>query len=919
MMTGIRKVISSIVVCAALVLTTVILIPKTVSAEDHGELQPGTPVKIDLASDRIHWFKFTSTKQQVIQLDSTGTVDVSVEIYKGSKSGPSIADDDNGAHDYYNFMCRCLIDAGTYWIKVIPDSTDVSPNNTAVTLSVLSHEKIADFTSAYFPNTLFRNYVYANFDVIDDGELTYDEMMLVTQIDVDNMNIDNLKGVELFKELEILSCNVCKLSSLNIPNMPKLNYVSCKDNNDKMDSLNVSNCPELIDLDCSYSEVTSLKVSGCDSLEDLTCIGNTDLKSLDVSGLTSLEAIWCAGCQISSLNLNGCTNLEYLDCNSNKLTSLDVSNLPVLDRLFCQGNQLTSLKLNNKLNLLQCYKNKLKNLDLTGLSNLYVLECEQNDLTDLDISSSLWLCSIYPDGWNESRKCYEGEIRYTSCRLKIDPSVKVTKGNSDPSEIVVDIDEEHFPDMNFRIHVCGIFDSDHDDKFSKIEIAAARLLDVSNSGVKTCKGIEYLTELEEFYCNGNSLTELDLTNNTKLTLLSCKNSTIKKLKIDTCTELNSINCFANNLSDLDISKNTKLSVLVCYDNPFASLDIYNCPQLVKAYKEGIKEETDNYVLYLSEDQSKLCCDKSLKIIIEKPTPIPTATATPTPTQIPAADPTVKPADNPSGYPTIVPTAKPTSVPSVTLSLDKTTADVICGKTLALKADIKGTSSEITWKSSDTKVATVDSSGKITAKMAGTVTITATATGKSANCTVTVLYKDVTNPKDFWFEPTNYLTAKGVVKGYDKQTKFKPANKCTRAQMVTFIWRLMGEPAPKAQTCKFSDVKQKDYFYKACIWGNENHIVEGYKNGTFGPQIVCARKHAVTFLWRLADKPQAKTAKNPFKDVKKSDYFYKATLWASEKGILAGYKDGTFRPNGDCLRRQMVTFLYKYDKKIYGRS
>ncbi|MBP5655904.1 MAG: S-layer homology domain-containing protein, partial [Clostridiales bacterium] len=258
---------------------------------------------------------------------------------------------------------------------------------------------------------------------------------------------------------------------------------------------------------------------------------------------------------------------------------------------------------------------------------------------------------------------------------------------------------------------------------------------------------------------------------------------------------------------------------------------------------------------------------------------------------------------------------PTSDPSVTLTLNKSADSVVCGKTDTLKATLKGSRAKITWTSSDPKVATVDADGKVTAKMAGSATITAAAAGKSASCTVTVLYKDVTKSKDFWFAPTNYLTAKGVVKGYDKQTKFKPANECTRAQMVTFIWRLMGEPAPKAKTCKFKDVKKSDYYYKACIWGNENHIVEGYKNGTFGPKIVCARKHAVTFLWRLAGQPNPASSENKFKDVKKSDYYYKATLWASEKGILAGYSDSTFRPNGNCLRRQMVTFLYKYDKFI----
>ena len=286
---------------------------------------------------------------------------------------------------------------------------------------------------------------------------------------------------------------------------------------------------------------------------------------------------------------------------------------------------------------------------------------------------------------------------------------------------------------------------------------------------------------------------------------------------------------------------------------------------------------------------------------------------------------VKPKTTPTATPTVTakPTAKATATatptPSVSLNLDKSSATVVCGKSLKLKATQDRTAVKVTWKSSDNKVATVDANGKVTAKMAGQATITATAAGKSATCTVTVLYKDVTNSKDFWYAPTNYLTAKGVVKGYANQTEFRPANNCTRAQMVTFIWRLQGEPKPKAATCKFSDVKKSDYFYKACIWGNENHIVEGYKDGTFGPQIVCARKHAVTFLWRLANKPSPKSKDNKFKDVKQSDYFYTATLWAAEKGILAGYSDKTFRPDGECLRRQMVTFLYKYDKFVNGKG
>ncbi|MCR4670140.1 MAG: S-layer homology domain-containing protein [Saccharofermentans sp.] len=253
-----------------------------------------------------------------------------------------------------------------------------------------------------------------------------------------------------------------------------------------------------------------------------------------------------------------------------------------------------------------------------------------------------------------------------------------------------------------------------------------------------------------------------------------------------------------------------------------------------------------------------------------------------------------------------------------LKLDKFKATVVCGKTLTLKATLEGSSDTVKWSSSDTKVATVDSKGKITAKMAGKVTITASAAGANAECTVTVLYKDVTNSSDFWYAPTNYLTAKGVVKGYANQTEFRPANECTRAQMVTFLYRLQGEPKTKSNKCQFPDVESSDYFYKPVIWATENGITTG-TNGMFNPKKVCTRAQTVTFLWRMAGKPNPGKNAKKFDDVKTTDYFYKATLWASEKKILAGYEDGTFKPDGKCLRRQMVTFLYKYDKYVNGKG
>ena len=278
---------------------------------------------------------------------------------------------------------------------------------------------------------------------------------------------------------------------------------------------------------------------------------------------------------------------------------------------------------------------------------------------------------------------------------------------------------------------------------------------------------------------------------------------------------------------------------------------------------------------------------------------------------------IKPAPTEAPKPTDKP--DPTKAATVTLKLNKTTTNIVCGATETLKATLKGSSSKITWKTSDKNIAAVDANGKITAKSAGTVTITATAAGKTAKCSVTVLYKDVTDSKDFWFAPTNYLTAKGVVKGYDNQTLFKPANECSRAQMVTFLYRLQGQPKTKATSCTFTDVKEGEYYYKPVIWAVEKGITTGYSDGTFKPQNVCTRAQTVTFLWRMANKPATKSKSCNFTDVKKTDYFYNAVIWASEKKIVAGYDNGTFKPNDKCLRRQMVTFLYKYDKYVNGKG
>ena len=456
----------------------------------------------------------------------------------------------------------------------------------------------------------------------------------------------------------------------------------------------------------------------------------------------------------------------------------------------------------------------------------------------------------------------------------------------------VAVNETNFPDQAFRAEVSLQYDKDKDGKLSSQEIKDVTVVNMKSKNIYSLKGIKFFTEATQLDCSGNHIARLDLSKNTKLILAVCDKNGMTDLTIGRNDDLMWFSAKENQIGSIDTSGCPKLKMLALYSNPLKTLDISKNECLIKAYKYGEKKtgEKDDKGLVFTSYKLKQISGGNISKLTEYYTLL--------------VDEDTKINAGSSDVP----------VSQGTIDLTSKTASVVCGSDLYLQVKYSGLQDGISWKSSDPKVATV-TGGAVVGKRAGKAVITVSSGDVSASCEVTVLYKDVADKKDFWYKPVNNMTALGIVKGYDKQTKFKPANKCTRAQMVTFIWRLEGSPKPKSKTCKFKDVKKSDYFYEACIWGNENHIVEGYKDGTFGPQITCARKHAVTFLWRLAGAGSMKGKKCKFKDVKKSDYYYEPVIWASENGILEGYKDGTFRPNGDCLRRQMVTFLDRYNEKM----
>jgi len=184
---------------------------------------------------------------------------------------------------------------------------------------------------------------------------------------------------------------------------------------------------------------------------------------------------------------------------------------------------------------------------------------------------------------------------------------------------------------------------------------------------------------------------------------------------------------------------------------------------------------------------------------------------------------------------------------------------------------------------------------------------ATKTEKIAKLAPKVSFNDV-KKSDFYYDAVQWAVELGVTTGTGPKT-FGPAEGCTRAQAVTFLWRAAGQPTAKNAKNPFTDVKKSDYYYKAVLWAAESGVTSGTSATKFSPNDTCTRGQIVTFLWR-AQSGKKVSVKNPFTDVKKSDFYYNAVLWAVKNGVTTGTSSTTFGPAEKCTRGQIVTFLYR---------
>lgn len=161
--------------------------------------------------------------------------------------------------------------------------------------------------------------------------------------------------------------------------------------------------------------------------------------------------------------------------------------------------------------------------------------------------------------------------------------------------------------------------------------------------------------------------------------------------------------------------------------------------------------------------------------------------------------------------------------------------------------------------------------------------------------------------DYFHDAVAWALENHITNGVS-ETEFAPEEKCTRGQVVTFLYRARENRGPAYNP--FVDVSKDAYYYEAVLWAVGSGITNGISATEFGPDMICTRAQVATFLWRSQGEPMPKSQENPFSDIDPTAYYYNAVLWAVEKGITNGVSATEFAPDAECTRGQIVTFLYR---------
>ena len=666
-----------------------------------------------------------------------------------------------------------------------------------------------------FPDAKFRSFVKENLDKNKDDILDAMEIAAVKMIEANKMGIKSLEGVGFFTALETLKCWDNELTGLDLSKNTALKNLQCS--NSKLQSLDLSQNPNLTQLYCGRNPLTTLDLSKNAKLKVLNCSGfanrRTKLTELDLSQNTALESLDCSINELKQLNVSGCTALKKLSCSSNQLTTLDVSKNVNLTFLNCGSNQLTALDVSNnpKLEDLSCDYNSLTLLDLSKNPELEILSCRKNGFTSLDL---------------DANKKIGEKILYLENQF-------YHKGVLNAGET---FDMKTLP---------GSFDPSRTKNWIGGTVDAAGILTVDADATEVT--YDYQTK------SGNTAAKY---------LMSCKLNVKGGTTPVTKYAISVTGGIANLAKAAEGSVVTLTADAPAANMHFARWEVESGSEAVTF--ANATNSTTTFPMPAGEVKVKAVFEAD-EIMV--------------PIQY-----DVSVLNDGNGKAFASP-AKAAADTAITLTATpnagyhfKAWRVILGGVTI--------TDNKFTMPAEDVEVQAVFEKDAPISKHP---------------------FLDV--PAGAYYEDAVvWAVGKGITSGTNATT-FDPNGTCTRAQAVTFLWRAAGSPTPKTKLMPFPDVPVGSYYWNAVLWAIEQGITEGTSYLTFSPNDSCTRAQIVTFLWRAKGNP-AVSGNAPFTDVAPDAYYAAAVTWAEKNGITGGIGNGLFGSNNTCTRAQIVTFLYR---------
>lgn len=420
--------------------------------------------------------------------------------------------------------------------------------------------------------------------------------------------------------------------------------------------------------------------------------------------------------------------------------------------------------------------------------------------------------------------------------------------------------------------------------------------------------------LTTLHCGNNPLTELDVSSNTALTYLDCSGgreyieennvsviSQLTTLNVSNNPALEHLDCYNNQLTALDVSKNTQLKDLGCQSNHLTSLDLSH-----QAGFESLYCEDNHFLLTSNAAQLDLSTFPGTFDVTKASEWTYAHITNGTTLEIPSCATSITyKYDMGNGYSEIF-TLEKDPAGTVPHSFGEWVTTIPA--TTTTDGEEQRICSVCGYKETRIIPATGNNGGGNSGGGGGSSSPAVKPAGTTPEPELPVLRFTDVSSSAYYYNAVAWAVDSGITSGTSANT-FSPDNACSRAQVITFLWRMAGSPVVTNTVSAFDDVPADSYYWNAVQWATANGITAGIGSGLFGSNSTCTRGQMAALLYRYADSP-AIDGELPFADVSADSYYAKAVIWAVENGITNGVSETTFAPDNICTRAQIVAFLYR---------